>query len=472
MMERGAEVNGGDADQLSKRSTRGRRRVRGRTLLALPLMVASLVGPVAAAQAAPGDLTLLSRADGLGGAGGLSLDNKSSSFGASISASGRFVAFTSEANNLSLFDNDAVVNVFMRDMVDGSIILVCCASGSSTGAAEASISGDGRNIVFSSTDDNLSTEDNNAFNNVFVYLRAFGTTSLVSVGPGGTAADGNSSGASISADGHHVVFSSGADNLSDVDNNNNVTNVFRRGLLPGGGTTYVSRANGADGAPVPPVPLERTAISGDGNLVAFSSTAIGLSPEDTPDQQEEDVFVRDVALGTTALVSRADGVTGAGIGGTSPSFSADGRFLVFVGGRTVYRRDRVHHTTTIVSRADGPDGAPVSENFLYPSISDDGRFVAFSGRAITGTGISSDDLVDPRERPFGNLAGGKLDDCQVFLLDLGAQLQVGRGHDDRLRRRVHLLRRLVLHEVVGAVSQSAPGENGNGKNGKNSAAHV
>ena len=76
------------------------------------------------------------------------------------------------------------------------------------------------------------------------------------------------------------------------------------------------------------------------------------------------------------------------------------------------------------------------------------------------------------EGALGRLAGGELDDLQVLLLELGAQLQIGGGDDDRLGRRVHLLHRLVLHEVVGAVRQPASGENGNGKDGKDSVAHV
>src|SRR6185503_7542927 len=84
---------------------------------------------------------------------------------------------------------------------------------------------------------------------------------------------------------------------------------------------------------------------------------------------------------------------------------------------------------------------------------------------------TANNFLDFRERTLRSLAGGELDDGDVFLLQFGAELQITSRDDDRLGRRVHGLHRLVLHEVVGAVRQPASGENGNGEDCKDSAAH-
>ena len=103
--------------------------------------------------------------------------------------------------------------------------------------------------------------------------------------------------------------------------------------------------------------------------MAFDSTAGNLSAEDG--DLVADVFVRDVAAGTTTLVSRAGGPAGPGgtDASTSPSISADGRHVAFdsradnlssedvdtVG--NVFVRDLVAGTTVLVSRTTGTGGA-------------------------------------------------------------------------------------------------------------------
>jgi hypothetical protein len=69
------------------------------------------IGPAVPAQAAPNDLTLISR--GSGPTGPAANDHAD---GASVSADGRFVVFVSGADNLSAEDNDGVANVFVRDL--------------------------------------------------------------------------------------------------------------------------------------------------------------------------------------------------------------------------------------------------------------------------------------------------------------------------------------------------------------------
>lgn len=124
------------------------------------------------------------------------------------------------------------------------------------------------------------------------------------------------------------------------------------------------------------------AVSADGRYVAFASEATDLVPGDTNDSL--DIFVRDLATGTTERVSVASDGSEANDGSYSPDISGDGRYVVFwsaatnldaTGERGVYVRDRVAGTTEYVSVA--PDGSAVNE-LGDPSISDDGSTVAFT----------------------------------------------------------------------------------------------
>lgn len=137
--------------------------------------------------------------------------------------------------------------------------------------------------------------------------------------------------------------------------------------------------------------LVRPAISADGRFVAFHSDAAGLVLNDT--STNSDIFVRDRELGTTERVSvGSNGETALGNGteyanSLDPAISADGRFVAFmssgrnlIAGREihethVYVRDRVTGTTEIVSER--PDGQPTNGPAAQPSLSADGRYVAF-----------------------------------------------------------------------------------------------
>jgi uncharacterized repeat protein (TIGR01451 family) len=136
---------------------------------------------------------------------------------------------------------------------------------------------------------------------------------------------------------------------------------------------------------------ELPAISADGRYVAFVSFVENLVPGDT--NQAVDVFVRDRVLGTTERVSvSSSGRQGDGNSGLldlmgGPSISGDGRFVAFSSESTnlvsgdrnnnpdVFVRDRQAGTTTRVSVATG--GAEANAAGTEPAISRDGRFVAF-----------------------------------------------------------------------------------------------
>jgi Tol biopolymer transport system component len=144
-------------------------------------------------------------------------------------------------------------------------------------------------------------------------------------------------------------------------------------------------------------------ITPDGRYVAFSSLASDLVAEDR--NGDPDVFVRDLVLGTTTLVSVALG--GGAANGISwvPSISADGRYVAFQSAATnlvpgdrnhtadIFVRDLVAATTTRVSvDTDGGDPDDISSS---ATISSDGRYVSFASLAtdlVAGDGNRKEDV--------------------------------------------------------------------------------
>jgi archaellum component FlaF (FlaF/FlaG flagellin family) len=123
--------------------------------------------------------------------------------------------------------------------------------------------------------------------------------------------------------------------------------------------------------------------------VTFASDASNLVPGDT--NNHDDVFVRDLGLGTTQRVSVATNGTQANSDSGNPAISADGRYVTFqsyasnlVPGDTNHRtdvfvRDLRSGTTRLVSVAS--NGSQGNEFSGDPAISADGRYVAFDSQA-------------------------------------------------------------------------------------------
>jgi hypothetical protein len=156
----------------------------------------------------------------------------SGSYLESISADGRFVSFSSWASNLVAGDTNGVRDVFVRDRAAGTTRRVSVAGDGTEGNGESlssAISPGGRYVAFRSSASNMVLGDTNGVGDVFVRDRATGTTRLVSVDIGGTAAGGGDP--SISATGRYVSFSSWASNLVIGDTNEYV-DVFVRDLSP------------------------------------------------------------------------------------------------------------------------------------------------------------------------------------------------------------------------------------------------
>ncbi|WP_052700178.1 hypothetical protein [Methylocucumis oryzae] len=145
-----------------------------------------------------------------------------------ISANGRYVAFQSEANNLVKGDTNKQTDIFVHDLVTKQTTRVSVASDGTqgnNGAWQPDISADGRYVTFWSSASNLVSDDNNIVDDVFVHDRETHETTRVSVASDGTQANGYSSRPTISHDGRYVGFTSAASNLSANDDNG-VEDVF------------------------------------------------------------------------------------------------------------------------------------------------------------------------------------------------------------------------------------------------------
>ena len=345
-----------------------------------------------------------------------------------VSADGRYVAFTSEASNLVAGDTNKSPDVFVRDRVQGTTARASVATGGAQarlGATDPHISGDGHVVAFSSESANLVPGDTNGAGDVFVRSLAAGTTARVNVATTGAQSDSNEEfpdrAQGISGDGRFVVFDSSAANLVSGDTNG-ATDVFVRDRAASTTTRMSVTSNGAqaDGGGA-------GSISADGRYIVFDSWAENLDPRDT--NRNVDVFVHDRVTGTTTGVSVVPSDSpNQGPPSWDPDISADGRYIVFTSegsfppedvnqSSSVFLHDRLAGTTTRVSVSS--TGAPANNYAEHPSASANGRHVLFSSAAsnlVPGPRNDSDLYVRDRlapANPFGDFDGDQLSDLIV-----------------------------------------------------------
>ncbi|MBI4565683.1 MAG: PD40 domain-containing protein [Planctomycetes bacterium] len=270
-----------------------------------------------------------------------------------------------------------------------------------------SISGDGRFVAFASFATNLHPDDTDTLYDVYRKDLLTGAIDLVSRPDGvdpGVKGNGNSYGPSISNDGRYVAFWSESSNLH-ADDLDGIADVFVRDVETNT-TVLVSRASGASGVKGTNISYYPS-ISGDGQHVVFASLANNLDAADVtnPDPGTDtnyDIYVRqwNPASGlpgdiTTTLVSRTNGAGGAKGNGPSfnPSISSDGRHIAFDSQATnldpddadfnsdIYVRDMQDNRTVLLSRTSGSSGDKGNSHSFRPSISGNGAFVTFHTRA-------------------------------------------------------------------------------------------
>jgi len=247
-------------------------------------------------------------------------------------------------------------------------------------SAGARISANGRFVVFQSAADNLVPNDTNGVVDVFVHDRVTGATERVSVDSNGGQADNYSDFGSISSNGRYVAFESQASNLFK-GGKTLYMQVYVHDLVTGVTELISLNENGGVGNGNSLQP----AISADGRCVVFSSSAADLVAGDT--DRIPDVFLRDLQLDVTELVS----IDSSGIKGDAlsdlPVVSADGTVVAFesfaknlVANDTNHNEDVFVHdrsTGTTVRASVDSNGVEGDHASYSPSISADGRFVSF-----------------------------------------------------------------------------------------------
>jgi Tol biopolymer transport system component len=333
-----------------------------------------------------------------------------------ITPEGRYVVFASPYSDLVRRDGNRATDVFVYDRVERRTRLVSRSSdgtqanGSST---DPTITADGRYVAFTSRATNLAPEDTTRSGDVYVRDMQKGTTTLVSVGLRGK---GNRASGlpGISDDGSRISFLSRATNLVEGDTNA-ALDAFVRDVAE---STTVRVSVTSEGEQLQSFVYAESAstyregagaldISGNGKVVVFASHVNGLVPEDSNDNV--DIFVHEIDSGVTERVSvRSDGGDAYGpedrecgnngecftfIESREPAISGDGRLVYFLsasprisdedaGGSSgpeedVFVHDGISGDTVLVSR--NPDGSPVRAWNFYPgSISANGTWITYS----------------------------------------------------------------------------------------------
>jgi Tol biopolymer transport system component len=249
------------------------------------------------------------------------------------------------------------------------------------GKPHQSISADGRYVVFE-TNAALVASDTNGVSDIYLRDRTLGVTRRVSVAVDGSAPDRESHAPAISANGRYVAFESSASNLVPNDTNGG-TDIFVRDMVARTTERVSVTATGAQVASF--IPGDLPSVSADGRYVAFISTAALVPGDDTSYYGSYDIYVRDRELQTTLRVTiRSDGKAPNGISGL-PTISDDGRFVAFsseasnlIAGDVnniadVFVRDM---QTGAFERVSVGSGADTDWGYLG-SISGNGRYVVF-----------------------------------------------------------------------------------------------
>lgn len=340
------------------------------------------------------------------------------SYDPSISRDGHFVVFASAATNLVPDDTNGVADTFVYDIEADALERVSINNDGEEAddySYNGVVSGDGRYVLYASSATNLVPGDTNGVEDIFLYDRDTNTVELISVADGGGFGDDTSLYATMTPDARYIVFTSLASNIISGDTNSTSDIFVRDRVLET--TERVSlnsneeELDAQSGSPT---------ISSNGLFVAFESLASNAAPGGNPDQN---VYLRDLTLGTTELISvNSDGDVG-DIGSflSVPNnlISDDGRYVLFGSNATnlyigdtngstdVFVRDTLLGTTELVSVS--TEGVFGDDDSVQGSLDPGGRFASFR---------SQSDLLDTEDATSGFF------DLFIRDLDLGTTTRI------------------------------------------------
>lgn len=351
-----------------------------------------------------GEVTLVSvRSDGASGANAFSQEPV-------FSPDGTKIMFLTRASDLGPRDTNNDGDLYVRDLVSHTTTLVSVnAAGTDSGNGTSyygSFSPDSQKVAFLTRANDLGPPDAGNLEDVYVRDLVAQTTTLVSVNGAGTGGgNGWSSRPVFSPDSTKVAFESRASDLGVTDTpmcespassvRTSCNDIYLRDLVTGETTLVTSDHAGSDSGNAV---SSGAVFSPDGSSLAFQSWATNLVATDT--SGGSNIFMRDLATGTTTLVSHDAAGTGGSNGATTgPVFDDDGTQLAFIstasnlvavdtnGASDVFVRDLVTGTTTLVSRnaagTDSANGASTGEVGLYLAFQG-GRIEFVSGASDLG----------------------------------------------------------------------------------------
>jgi uncharacterized repeat protein (TIGR01451 family) len=163
-----------------------------------------------------GTTRLISRAQSGGQSNGLSSQGK-------IAHDGQTIVFRSFANNLVAGDTNGVADIFVYDMATGKISRVSMAENGAQAngmSRDASVCGNGRFISYTTEANNLTPGDVNNDRDVILYDREKGTNTIVTVNQDGIYGNKLAHRSFVTPDCRMVAFASDASNLVPGDTNN------------------------------------------------------------------------------------------------------------------------------------------------------------------------------------------------------------------------------------------------------------
>jgi len=345
-------------------------------LFATAFLVAGFVMSNMASATVPGVNELLN-VDSSGNQG------NGASYSTTISGDGRYVAFQSAATNLVSGDMNGVPDIFVRDRTNDTTARVSVSTAgveANAGSNVPSISYDGRYVLFFSSATNLGTTTAGAW---YVHDMQSGTINVASSTSEGTVANRSSNKGVISGDGRFVVFDSTASNLVSGVGGTHL-NVYRKDMKTGNIKLLSATSGGSEGNNGSLMP----SISCDGGIVVFMTAATDL----VSGMGNHSIVVDNISAGNelSTIANSPDNSSE-----DTPVISCNGNYIAYqsdatnlVSGDTnsasdVFEYNRLTEETTRISMA--TSGTQGDNSSWMPSISDDGRYVAFQSNATTLT---------------------------------------------------------------------------------------